>query len=499
MDLAETAFRRMWALAEADGEVTKDERKLLEQYRRALGLTKEGHPASWNRRSKRIPTSDEAADILRMMARVAAADGHICEKEHVRLKDLADSLEIGQLEVADILVGAERAVQHRHHLRKRLIMVGGGFGIVAFALVTMQLVSTVWGKTSEDRITEIQTRLDSLSAGAATWEDMETLRRSVAEEIDDIVTDPNLTESERRRELDRVDSRIESTGDRHSAYRRTAELYGQSVLLIATDYLLTAPDGTIMNRRGWGTGFFVTPMGLIATNKHVVQPWETPSIGKMVQDGYKVGGVTRIAAWPAGSQVLNDQRKLVYEAAFTTKRKNLKAVAVHPDGKDLALLRATVSAPVISPRLSIDPDDTATTDPILVFGFRGGIEVIEGLTAELQFTTGIVSMAGQSIKIDASIMPGSSGGPVFDTSGRVVGIATSIWGDPTHGVCTRARDLLPMLPTAGELLDEAESVEARGEPEAARRLINLARKRGPDEADTGRIEEMSSRLKGSQN
>jgi len=137
--------------------------------------------------------------------------------------------------------------------------------------------------------------------------------------------------------------------------------------------------------RATGTGFYVARDGSLLTNNHVIA-----ACGEMrISDG--ASGI------PA------------------------KILAIDPD-RDLALLRAPRPVDVAAVFRS---DKSRLGENVVVVGFP-----LTGLlSSEPIVTSGIVSaLAGmrgnqRELQISAPIQPGTSGGPVFDASGRVAGVA----------------------------------------------------------------------------
>ena len=142
--------------------------------------------------------------------------------------------------------------------------------------------------------------------------------------------------------------------------------------------------------RSQGSGFVIDAKGLIVTNNHVIDKAE--SIVVVLQDG------TKLAAEVVGKDVQTD----------------------------LALLRVRhdKALPAVSWG---DSDKTRVGDWVMAIGnplgFGGSV------------TAGIVSARGRDIRAgpyddfiqtDAPINRGNSGGPLFDLSGRVIGINTAI-------------------------------------------------------------------------
>lgn len=142
----------------------------------------------------------------------------------------------------------------------------------------------------------------------------------------------------------------------------------------------------IASGKGFGSGFFVSSNGLILTNAHVV-------------DG---GGTIEV--------VLHDGRKLV-----------AKVVERAQDDVDLALIRVPLRK---TPRLPL-----GTAEHLRVGSWVASIG--HGRGGVWTFTTGMVSNiypVGSSrpvFQTQIPLNPGSSGGPIFNRRGEVVGVVTA--------------------------------------------------------------------------
>ena len=152
-----------------------------------------------------------------------------------------------------------------------------------------------------------------------------------------------------------------------------------------------APRAGMPQAQSMGSGFIVDEDGLVVTNNHVID------------------GATEITV------TLNDGTR--YPAELVGR-----------DPKtDLALLKIEVDDPL--PYASFGESESMRAgDWVIAIGNPFGL----GGTA----TTGIVSARGRDIQagpfddfiqIDAPINRGNSGGPLFDTAGRVIGVNTAIF------------------------------------------------------------------------
>ncbi len=149
------------------------------------------------------------------------------------------------------------------------------------------------------------------------------------------------------------------------------------------------PQGT-QPFRGQGSGFIISSDGLVLTNAHVVREAKQVTV--------KLSDRREYAAKVLGSDAATDVAVLKIDA------KGLPTVTLG-DSRGLQV-----------------------GDPVLAIGSPFGFEQ----TA----TQGIVSAKGRSlpgdsyvpfIQTDAAVNPGNSGGPLFDGSGRVVGINAQIY------------------------------------------------------------------------
>lgn len=159
--------------------------------------------------------------------------------------------------------------------------------------------------------------------------------------------------------------------------------------------------GTEEKEVGGGSGFFVTPDGLVVTNKHVVEDTEAT---------YTV---------------------------VTTSGEKLKAEVLARDPVlDIAVLRVTDGSDY--PFLSFgDSDQLRLGEPVIAIGnalaeFRNSVSVgvVSGLARNIS-AGGLQrppELLEGLIQTDAAINPGNSGGPLLNAAGEVVGVNVAVAG-----------------------------------------------------------------------
>ena len=156
-----------------------------------------------------------------------------------------------------------------------------------------------------------------------------------------------------------------------------------------------APGGQQIEQ-ALGSGFIIDPSGIIVTNNHVIDHADKVTIK------------------------LSDGRELPATVVGRDEKTDLAVLRIKGGGNFPAIAWG-------------DSDHVRVGDDVFAVGSPFGL----GNTV----TTGIVSGRGREIgqgpyddflQIDAAINQGNSGGPLFDTSGRVVGVNTAIYS-PSGG------------------------------------------------------------------
>lgn len=182
------------------------------------------------------------------------------------------------------------------------------------------------------------------------------------------------------------------------------------------------------DRERVGTGFIIRPDGVIATNLHVV------------------AGASKISV-----RLLDG-----------TTHDVARVLSVDAD-RDLTLLQIDAPRPV--PYLELgDSDAVAAGDPVIAIGNPLGVldyTVSDGLISSVR----VLSEELTILQISAPISQGSSGGPLFNPYGEVIGVATAIFtGGQNLNFAVPSKYLRPML-AAPEVMTMPEFAAATAFPD----------------------------------
>jgi len=173
----------------------------------------------------------------------------------------------------------------------------------------------------------------------------------------------------------------------------------QDVVTVAAAVLPSVVQIRVVTSEGSGTGsgFVLTPAGLIATNNHVVA-------------GATAGDIT------------------VY--FFDGSKSKAHVIGTSPS-YDLAVIKVD-DHPNLKPVVTGDSDALRIGDPVIAIGSPLGLSgtVTTGIISskDRPVTTGGNGESSyiSALQTDAAINPGNSGGPLVDLSGRVVGVNSAI-------------------------------------------------------------------------
>lgn len=218
-----------------------------------------------------------------------------------------------------------------------------------------------------------------------------------------------------------------------------------------------------------GSGWVITPDGFIVTNGHVVEMYhdsnETELRQNLLYQALTQAGVfsevdPETGRLPTEQEAVQETLE-IYQRADIVLKKDLVAILQNgqtleasvrefsppvvavpgkisipgvgsfDNGRDVAILK--VSARDLPTMTIGDSDGAAIGEEIFVAGYPGAAAldaISDASTLEASFTRGQIAslkaaIGGEDlIQVDAAASPGSSGGPVFDRDGNVLGILT---------------------------------------------------------------------------
>ena len=159
---------------------------------------------------------------------------------------------------------------------------------------------------------------------------------------------------------------------------------------------------------GSGSGFFVSKMGHVITNAHVVKGCKKLTVGDNANK--------QVPAELINTDRSNDLALL--------KLSTLEMASA--ESKSLIQKLSIVVVPLASKGL-LRSDDVKLGEKVLVAGFPFG----EYFSNTIKVTGGLVSATRGSgddsgqFQLDAAVQPGNSGGPIYDSSGNIVGVVVS--------------------------------------------------------------------------
>ncbi len=161
---------------------------------------------------------------------------------------------------------------------------------------------------------------------------------------------------------------------------------------------IQTPDGTEKQQVGAGSGFLVSPDGLIVTNKHVVAD-KTAEYAVVLSSGKK------------------------YTATVLARDPILDVAIVKISASGLPYLSLGNSG-----ALKLGQSVVAIGNALGQFQNTISVGVVSGLSRSITAGDGggMSEALDHVIQTDAAINPGNSGGPLLDLSGNVVGVNTAI-------------------------------------------------------------------------
>lgn len=186
-----------------------------------------------------------------------------------------------------------------------------------------------------------------------------------------------------------------------------------AVVLIQLDFALVDRQGTIISEgRSEGTGFAFDARGYIATNYHIVRPWEFDESLQRYRTEPQTRSIRVIFADHPAKEAL--------PATFYRGSKEY----------DVALL--SIQPPPGMPLIEgIEPQLQAVRqgDEVAFIGFPFGSDLLstthqEKATTTMKRTT-VSKVANGLIQLDTPVQTGFSGSPIFNRDGKAIGIVTA--------------------------------------------------------------------------
>lgn len=285
--------------------------------------------------------------------------------------------------------------------------------------------------------------------------------------------------------------------DDEVTFRDYANHYSPSVAFVMVEYWLKTGDTILYQNRVEGTAFLVDKAGYMVTNRHVACPWLEDrnlfmTVNTLEEQNVKPEFGYKMLLWFEGQQAY----KRITGLAGSTEMHDIYAIesAYQSDGKPRVSIVGIQKAPVKSSYMINSPlrEDFAVLriDPvpeslkplplhtnlkaleipklssIITLGFPLGSRT-QAKSVNVSVTMGNVRRSFKNvIQVDTSIYAGNSGGPIIDSTGQVIGIATAVVLNQTKGLIPTMTPLsdiglvLPITKVVG-FLNELKSGHAK--------------------------------------
>ncbi len=258
-------------------------------------------------------------------------------------------------------------------------------------------------------------------------------------------------------------SSVQRPGD-NDTWKRLQKRYEHSIVLICCSFNLKRKDGSVEPQSFFGSGFFVSKEGHIITNKHVVEPWKfRPLAVHIAQEDLDVDMKSYVLAiWVQGTRFATQTGQLDLSTGYSTAYKTLervrtcrdmpvsiandqpkgpRSITIHHEAsnEDLALIKAIGGPFDPIPLRRASEGKVESLDQVMILGFPAGAMILEKGSAVMSPSLGQVRKVEETIYVNGAMMPGNSGGPLVDTEGRVIGVATRVQsvGPDSLGICIK--------------------------------------------------------------
>ncbi|MBI3950768.1 MAG: trypsin-like peptidase domain-containing protein [Acidobacteria bacterium] len=192
-----------------------------------------------------------------------------------------------------------------------------------------------------------------------------------------------------------------------------AERNQSAVVLIRLQFELVDQQGDVISEgTNEGTGFAVDPRGYIATNFHIVQPWEFDEQLKKLHAQPRVRSLTVIFADHTSREAIP---ATLYRGS---KESDVAILAITPP-PEMPLVKG----------IETDISTVHQGDEVAFIGFPYGSDLLSTTRQDRATTTfkrtTVSKVARDLIQLDTSIQTGYSGSPIFNRDGKVIGVVTA--------------------------------------------------------------------------
>ncbi len=236
-----------------------------------------------------------------------------------------------------------------------------------------------------------------------------------------------------------------------------ANQYARSVAFVVVEYWLKEGENTIYRNRGEGTAFLADRDGYLLTNRHVACPWLEDSTllevialfrqsGRSARFGYKmllwfegekafkrsadlIGSEELADIYFLGSAFRSDGIPRLTIAGVAKPPVQTRKLVISPLRDDFAVLKIDHVPAGLSPLpldLKLDPRRIPKLSGVMTLGFPLGSRY-QGTTVNVSVTGGHVRRTFEDLlQVDVAFYGGDSGGPIIDTRGKVIGIASGV-------------------------------------------------------------------------
>ena len=245
-----------------------------------------------------------------------------------------------------------------------------------------------------------------------------------------------------------------------TAMSEYADQYAGSVAFVMVEYTVKVDNNTVYRQRTEGTAFLVDSAGYLLTNRHVACPWlEDETLFEFVGRVRNAGKTPRfdyqMYLWFEGETAFNRLLGLgsggeledIYDIQSAHRRGGVPDIKIAGVAKpptrtgqriraplrdDFAVLKISQVPPGLLPLpldKNLDINRLKRLSPVIALGFPLGSRTQED-TINVSVTRGHIRRTFENFfQVDTSIYRGNSGGPIIDSNGKVIGIASAVATD----------------------------------------------------------------------